>query len=54
MPYEEYDDMLFSGKLQLISVNYVEKWVTVRDKNFDIWKVIYEPIGNLAILEKVI
>ena len=54
MPYNEYCDLLSVGKLRFIKMNYDEKYVIVRDENFDEWKVMYEPNGGLAVLEKII
>ena len=57
MPYEEYGNMIYSGDLIVIRVNYDEGYTIVSDAHGQMWKVTcdmtFGVTNTFAVLTKV-
>jgi len=53
IPYEKYGDMLSSGELIIMGINYKEACTIVRDGAGGNWKVTYRKYGFKAVLTRV-
>lgn len=53
IPYEKYGEMLESGELTLMRLNYAKAYTIVMDNIGNRWKVTYQQEGFMAVLTKV-
>jgi hypothetical protein len=54
MTYEQFGNLIFSGKLKVINFNYDEKYTIVINKNNIKYKVEYSIKENKAIFTRII